>query len=80
MTKAEMEVLNKLERKVHDIYTALLGIPNTSDNGLCGEFEKITKDVNDNTDRSKGNRVRIAGLYGITVIIITVILHLLGLY
>jgi len=80
MTKAEADVLRKLEIKVNDIHVSLLGIPGTTDNGLCGELEIITKEVKSNTTRSKSNSIKIVGLYGITAIIISVILHLMGVY
>lgn len=80
MTKEEMGVMRELDKKISDIHVVLLGIPDTEDKGMCGELAEISKEVRKNSDRSRSNTVKIAGLYGISAIVITVLLHLLGLY
>ena len=80
MTQDETKILTQLTKKINDIHVVLLGIEGTEDNGLCGDFSEIKRDIKYIDKRSRANAIQVAGFYGVTMIVITILLHLMGIY
>lgn len=80
MTHEENRVLESLAKKISDIHVVLLGIEGTEENGLCGDIVDVKKEIVNISKRSSSNSLQVKGLWGATAIIITVILHVMGVY
>ncbi len=75
--KAELVSLNKRMEDVRAVHQGMFGIPGTEDNGLVGDLKDLVKLLREQNGRVRRNTVKIYTQYGLSAIIIGLLIRLL---